>query len=556
MSEEEEFEFRLRYENEQADKTAVDTMPESAPVQREPIDVGKSIFPTAGEIPNEGIGKPLRIAAGVGDALQLPTRALAFITGQGDMTDPEANIWAKPREAYRNYFEALKQSTPDSANAKMIIPNYMGGSSVSANVPQKNVYDAAKMLGEQVISAAGDPTIASAMLGKLIKYPAGAISGLSKFGRKQLGERVEELSHISEETLRAYGTGFSKSAKEIRAAAGKQYEVGQDLVKKINNWDIYNPLETKIKNALDNMGETSSSRLINTLEQAKKDIPYQRVNKGAIENIDKLIESIEEEVGETITASALRQQRINLDKIIGDSGWGKQSDFYIDAVKKARKEIKNQLNELAVATKNPEYITTMNKYHKQLETVKKLKRSLGKDLDTQADRAEGYVSNLMNNNKTQKRQILQDLDELLGTDYSNQVKRVSQSKEISPVGFPERGKPGIKPRTSTGAFAAGWLAGGQGIPALAAAELEILDVIGSAIKGGLNLPVVKGTAKVLGVVSGNVAEANLIANAIQKMNKQQKESLKTEVNQYLSAKNPEVKKLFERSINKKFSGGK
>ncbi len=55
------------------------------------------------------VRRRFKTGMGVADVLDYEKRALAQITGQGSLDDPDANFWAKPRQAFRITLKLIKE---------------------------------------------------------------------------------------------------------------------------------------------------------------------------------------------------------------------------------------------------------------------------------------------------------------------------------------------------------------------------------------------------------------------------------------------------------------
>ena len=65
------------------------------------------------------------------------------------------------------------------------------------------------------------------------------------------------------------------------------------------------------------------------------------------------------------------------------------------------------MKKAAEASGNPEYVDAMKNWHDKINKLDKLKSFLGKNATTRGNRAESFVANLFNKNKTQQQKILE-----------------------------------------------------------------------------------------------------------------------------------------------------
>lgn len=97
----------------------------------------------------------------------------------------------------------------------------------------------------------------------------GAMVAPAKFGNWALGKLASQLSNVSEATLRKWGTGLGKGAKELRAIHGKQKEIGDKILGALENFDDYIPEKQIVDKAVEKMPPISLENTIQVLEDSK-----------------------------------------------------------------------------------------------------------------------------------------------------------------------------------------------------------------------------------------------------------------------------------------------
>jgi hypothetical protein len=126
------------------------------------------------------------------------------------------------------------------------------------------------------VSAAEDPTIlipgvagekVVAMGEKLAPKVERIGNAIAEAPNRFAGHMTSELTGVSEEALRAAGTKEGRAA--LQAAAGKQKEIGDQLLSHIDNMDEAIPERQKVAEALANMGDLSLDGAVQALEAAK-----------------------------------------------------------------------------------------------------------------------------------------------------------------------------------------------------------------------------------------------------------------------------------------------
>jgi hypothetical protein len=193
--------------------------------------------------------------------------------------------------------------------------------------------------------------------------------------------------------------------------------------------------------------------------------------------------------------SALYELRKRIDGQIGNA-FGKQSNEYISALKALRSQMRRDLEDTAVKSGNPEYVDAMRTLSKKYDAIDRLEGYLGKSEATQKGRAQGFVDRLMGENSGARQEIVADLDELFGKDFSNRARLAQLAQEIGPVGKP--GTPALIPKHMTGRSALAPIVGGVGFMATGAnnpAWLAALPLSSPAAQSELILPVTEGIKK-------------------------------------------------------------
>jgi hypothetical protein len=240
----------------------------------------KGIFPTAGDIPKEGWGKVIRPLMGTAEGLDVLKRGLAHITGQGDIKDPEANIWAKPRQALRNYLEKKKGEVGEEKTTYTIgLPPQYGGVQ-TRTITKKEDLEFQKQMGDALFDIVGDPLIVKNMITGIFKQ-IGKISP-----KKIVGAGARGLTKIPEETLTKYST--KKGRLEMAKSYGKEAATGDAMVRQVYKQKL--PEEALVNTFIEQADDIPLKPIIDKLEEAKKGIKFKKTNQDAINAIDNLIE--------------------------------------------------------------------------------------------------------------------------------------------------------------------------------------------------------------------------------------------------------------------------
>jgi len=272
---------------------------------------------------------------------------------------------------------------------------------------------------------------------------ADALTGAAKNVNDFAGKYSQETSGVSEAALRKAGT--KEGRQELKEAYGTQSEIGTNLSDAINNaWDKV-PNSDQIKTALQNVPDINVQPFIDKLTEA---LPSAKTSemKAVSDKINGKISDLQDFAsqynnGGAVPAQDLFDFRKELDDIINDS-WGKESGKYVNALKDVRYQIKNSLIENAKGT---DYEATMQDVAKKMDALDNMKRILGKSVDTRDDRAESFIRNINNLGKDQKREWLQNFQDVFGGDYLDQAKTAQLAEQMG-----NEGQGSWLPRWTTG----------------------------------------------------------------------------------------------------------
>lgn len=419
--------------------------------------ISDNVFPSASQIPETpGIGDSAkRVGLGVLDALSFPTRALAHVTGQGKMSESDAMLLRKPVD-YVN--EKI-----DQTNAPELVKNITKG----------GVELAGNMLS--------DPFLLKGLA-------SGIVKGAFKGSNKLLGRTASELSNISEEALRTYGTGIGKGSKALKAAAGTERKIADKLVDVIDNFDDYIPEKQIIDKALGNMPPMNFNKVYKTMDNVQVIGGTETALKANAKI--KRLKNLWKGIG-PIPAKKFREIRTQLDNEI-KSAFSKDvgtAEIIEKQLMKVRKAMKESLEDAALKSGNPEYIKAMKTYSDKLEKLEEIKGYLGKNSSTRERRVEAFVDNLFGKNKTNAQKVLNDLSEIVGADFVQDAKLAQLAQEFGPTG-----KPGLLPTHTTGRSTLGLGAGGT--------------MLVSGAKTG-NIPLALAGAGTVGLTSPKIAATTL-----------------------------------------------
>ena len=281
--------------------------------------------------------------------------------------------------------------------------------------------------------------------GKAVKSSAVTTGKALKGIDKTIGKIAQETSGVSEEALRMAGT---KAGREtLKNAANKQYEIGKKLVDMVDNAEDYMPEREIVNNALDNMPPINLKNVLQEIDNAKviEGSPSAIAANKRLDELKNIYTKVAAE--KPVNAKNYRELRKQLDYEI-QSAFNKdpgEASIFEKQAMKIRNAMKKELEKAAEASGNPEYVDAMKNWHDKINKLDKLKSFLGKNATTRGNRAESFVANLFNKNKTQQQKTLKDISDVFGNDFNAEAKLTYLANELGP-----EGKASWLPRWTTG----------------------------------------------------------------------------------------------------------
>jgi hypothetical protein len=483
------------------------------PPEKPGLTLASAAFPGASKertpqqgIPVMGYGPPRevspteqRIVSGMGDALSLPTRAAGTVGGllgyQG------ATGGKQGLEALASPETGLLKPVRDASMGLIKNPGMMGAQGIGLG-----------LLGYGAASVAEDPFVIGGALAKpvtsLVSAAGRGLKKTAKAADRFAGKAAEELSGVPEEALRAWGTKQGRAA--IQANAGKEYEIGQDLVKMIESFDDYLPEKEAVNRILERMPGISPEKALEALRRSKTattlapgkpkqvEVTTQReaptaanlrpedgparnrsfdvltgdpeikvkdpgeagkaladipTGDAANKKIDDLMGRLKLIAGEDvhtgqmgkIPAKKFRDIRTGYDSEAKAAFKKDDRELIERALVNARNQMAADLRDAAKQSGDPEFVTLMESYSGKLDKLDRIKKFLGSNAETRETRAEGFVANLLNANKTAQQNLLKNLEEVFDANLMTRVQGAKWGKQIG-----KDGEPALFPRQMTG----------------------------------------------------------------------------------------------------------
>lgn len=308
-----------------------------------------------------------------------------------------------------------------------------GAAGVAESLPVAAYQTAKGEIGNAAGSLLGGGLIGSGM--QALKAVPGLINRVA-------GSGAEALTGIAEKDLRKLGPfGNSEYGKKLLSVAENRrqaiYDLSQNLVDKIKNFDQYLPDAGKVDEMVQKLPDIPLKDIVSPLEKAKA-----AVEKRLTPDAEKahtvfanLIDRISAHAKDgNIPATLARELKQEYDAVIGDAfGQGTQNRV-VDALKGVRHSIAKTLESAAEKSGVPEYAQAMKDYTQKLGALDEVTSKLGGSVGAMRDRAESYISNLFQGNKTNQQEAFKKLSSIMGEDFAEQAKLLADAKRIAPSG--------------------------------------------------------------------------------------------------------------------------
>lgn len=463
-------------------------------------DIAEAEFPRTAEAVRSGKGFIGQTTAAGLDLLSLPGRALASLLGKDDDETFIQSLAQKEGEGF------VGDIVRDPATGAAVLTLPLS----AAFTTGKLGLSAAAPLTRGVIAGAGEGLLGSTVnqvenvATKGEEFSPGQVAletgvsaaipvlgkGVGVVANKALGKLTQELSGVSQEALRKFGTGFGKGAKQLKEAANNAIEIGKNLLDAIDNFDQFIPESEIVDNAIKGMGKVSTKNALSVLEQSipsgKGLLPNEKAARQTLIQFKNAIK----QAGSELDASEFKALRQRLDQNIDFSKEG--SNIINDALKKTRKEMASDLVKAAEESGNKEYADAMKIWSEKLKAKDKLTRILGKTKETREERVQSFVSNLFGKNKSNRQNILKEIDNILGENFSEQAKLLKLSSELGeggiakvfPASFTGRSLLGVGVGSTVGGPQGAILGTALSSPRIGAGVLTLSDLLEQGLEKG------------------------------------------------------------------------
>jgi hypothetical protein len=347
--------------------------------------------------------------------------------------------------------------------------------------------------------------------GKMVQGLGGMAETTIKGLNRVVGSVAENITNIPEATLRTAATKEGRQA--LQAASKTQNELGQNLVKMLNDPIDYLPEAKVINTSLKNMPAISLQNTLKTIEDAKIENPITNAAKLTNKRLDDMAESIkkigtvpEGATAPEVKAIKFRNLRQQIDKSIHFSAEEKAD--YDAALLKVRSGMRQDLIDAAQKSGNPQYVEAMSMLSDKMDKISRAKELFGKGENRQLLNAENVMRNLFNKGKTERQTIIGSLNDIFGTDVVQQAKNAQMAEQLGPQGKAQI----LPPKLSTPMAA---LAGGveaysvmQHHPVGLAAIPAYAAVGSPAVATRVTLPLMQGMEDVAHTI-GNIGNINV-----------------------------------------------
>lgn len=340
----------------------------------------------------------------------------------------------------------------------------------------------------------GKGVLKEAAIGGMIPGGIGAVSGVAKLGNVALGKLASQLSNVSEEALRKWGMGVGKGSRELKDIYGKQKEIGDKLLDALENFEKYTPEKQVVDEALKQMPNIKTDKVVKYLEGAIDNFPMKNTNKASVTSLKNVLSDLKESGGD-LTATQFKELRRQIDDIVDWNAPGAKK--LNNVLKSVRKEMKDELIDAAEKTMNPDYKVAMKSWADKLQKRDALLEEIGASSKVRNRRVGQFLSTLFNKNKEVRQRALENMTDIFGEDFVKQAKLLQMSDEII---SPMSGGAKVLPNLSTGKGSTSFIPGGAQIAAGLQFGQPNLIASGVATAGAASPVIASKALKTLDVV--------------------------------------------------------
>lgn len=320
-------------------------------------------------------------------------------------------------------------------------------------------------VGEVVTRAAPVVRSGARAIGQTVARAGGQVSGVDP--------AVLRLARRNPEALRG-----AQSAKQI----------GDDLVAHLQSEFGQLPEVQAAKELLPQMGRIPIKPLLAELQSIRRSIDPQQ--KGELATLNEWVANIKNQAKRSgrgrfepqdgsISAEKMWEMKESLQnssKVAFGEKQGLLGERLKAASRQARMSLETQAERLGVQTEaGATYVGLMRKAAEKRRVLDYVGRKLGKNIDTQAERSEAFISNLFGKNKGYLEGRLGQLDSLYGTKFLERARLSNMASGL------ENGNLPLLPQHSTGKTLFGTLAGN----ALGGAAGLLLGGPAAGVAGGM-----------------------------------------------------------------------
>jgi len=521
--------LRAKAKRKLEQETAVQAVPadvsQVAPEQQE-TSLSEMLFPTlyqkhGGQSPTSFDGSTMGVLGSmVGDLFQAPTRALGAITGQGEMNDPESNVWNSARTEFRDFLDRGMQS--NEQHAQQMQQKYSQGhwtDQLDENDPDKYLLDprrsgngqlrALRTAGDLMFDIGGDPSVIASGLKNVLKLGKPFAKKAVEAPGKLAGSIAEEVGTVPEEALRMWGTKDGKKA--LQGAWNQELPAAKEMADKVFNVAKNLPERKQVNAVLQEMKPIEMDSFIGAIKAQKKAEEASPVVSAFNKKIDKWAKDAEKRYGgKKLSAKKYRDMRMDLDQSI--SFTADEKALMDDAFLGVRRKMADNLTKSAPKEWQP----LMGEYAEKLQTVDKMKGKLGNDKEKAVERAFSLLRTSENASRQPTKEMMKEFDSVFGTEFSKKSEIMDLSRKLGKTGKKELELP-LLPKGATGNRWVALLTGPLGFPRTAPTTLKTIDKLESAAKTGAKI-----TSQ---IARDDVAGAQALISTIESLGKEQKTNL-------------------------------
>lgn len=309
---------------------------------------------------------------------------------------------------------------------------------------------ASQMLGNLALNVAGES--AGGMLGRggsRVMKNSGMMAGADGAIDALEFAKLRPQNPLGQRGARTLQKPFTSSQDELTKAVGSEWDIGQEMVGKLKNFNEFMPEGPTIRPMLRNLPDSDIGGLHEAMLGTKAlGKQYTKESSKSADDVVEAISFIEQNFpsGKPVNAEELfnlkqtLEQDINFNKLDPNKPMSKAVE---EAYDRGRAYIRTHLEDLAEKSGNKNYKRSMKSMNEKYDVRDRMYKLLSPNEDVALNKAEGTVGRIYGKYKTGQEKTLKDFDELTGSNFSERAKNAKMADvlNVGDEGLPWMNKP-------------------------------------------------------------------------------------------------------------------